>query len=91
MLCHYEIIYYSPTPETVFGRASGHPLPLGRSKRDGYDTYLVISNVQEEDEGEYICYGLNAVGRSENVNIFLNVQGETLLIGVVRLQCNSST
>ena len=44
----------------------------------------MISYVQEEDEGEYICYAENAAGRSEELIIVLDVQGESVLIKVVR-------
>ena len=69
-------IYWSPTPRVTFERADGQHLPVGRTNLDNFDTKLVISNVQEEDEGEYICYATNVAGRSENVTIFLDVQGK---------------
>ena len=50
----------------------------------------MISNVEEEDEGEYICYAENVAGRSEELAIVLDVQGELVLIGVVR-KCICST
>ena len=49
---------------------------MGRTNLDKFDTKLVISNVQEGDEGEYICYATNDAGHSKNVTIFLDVQGK---------------
>ena len=70
-----NFIHYSPTPQVFFERAEGQHLPVGRTRIENFDTELVISNVQEEDEGEYICYGSNTVGRSENVTLVLIVNG----------------
>ena len=80
---HCEIHIWSPTPRVLFERAAGQSLPLG-ARLANHDTELVISNVQEEDEGEYICYAENAAGRSEEFTIFLNIQGEFVFTGLVR-------
>ena len=63
---------------------AGQRLPEGRTNRDKDDTELAISNVQKEDEGEYICYAMNAAGRSENITISLDVQGKIGLTEVLK-------
>ena len=67
-------ILIRPTPRIDWERSGGQ-LPVGRYTKEQFDSELVISNVQEEDQGEYTCSGRNSMGRSDKVRIQLDVQG----------------
>ena len=60
-----------PTPNVSWRRVGG----MNRGNRENYDTELVLKNVKKSDEGEYRCWGRNSRGASEEVTIFVDVQG----------------
>ena len=74
---------WSPTPRVAFVRTAGQLLSPDEHRND-YDTELVIVNVTQEDEGEYICRGFNTAGMSETVTIVLDVQGKLVFIRMLQ-------
>ena len=64
-----------PSPGITWTRKNGVPLPKGRSFEEEFNSVLVIKDIHEEDEGDYVCTGTNAHG-SDSGNIFLDIQCE---------------
>ena len=78
-----SLLYYSPTPEVMFGRAQ-ESLPEYRSAIVNFGTEIYIWDVRQEDEGQYVCFAENDAGRSAYIVIELEVEGKYLHDDVIK-------
>ena len=74
LIGNYFLFLLSPTPRITWERrgGSGH-LPVGRHYIQNYGTELLITDIQEKDEGSYVCRGSNAIGEATST-IAIDVQ-----------------
>jgi hypothetical protein len=67
--CFY---YGNPTPSIIWRKLGGQ-LPVGRHIKQNFNSELTITNVEQSDEGEYVCTGSNKLEKSDTT-IRLDVQ-----------------
>ena len=68
------LVYCSPEPSLAWSKVHGK-MPIGRYNIINYNTEFTISNVQQSDEGEYLCRASNRNGVQDHM-IQIDVQGE---------------
>ena len=68
----------SPDPTLTWSKVGGQ-MPIGRYSLDRYNTELIIRNVQQSDEGDYMCRAANTNGNQDHV-IQIDVQGRLLFL-----------
>uniref|UniRef100_A0A8C8SDZ4 Neurofascin n=1 Tax=Pelusios castaneus TaxID=367368 RepID=A0A8C8SDZ4_9SAUR len=54
-----------PTPDIMWYKKGGE-LPAGKTKEENFNKALRISNVSEEDSGEYFCLAANRMGSTRH-------------------------
>ena len=71
-------MFSRPAPRVYWKKVKAN-LPIGRLENRYHGTLLKINEVKWQDEGDYVCTGLNAKGFS-TYTINVEVQGEKVIL-----------
>lgn len=78
----------SPTPDIAWYKKGGD-LPSDKAKFENFNKALRITNVSEEDSGEYFCLASNKMGSTRHT-ISVRVKG-TLCVFLIMMICQPYT
>jgi len=69
------LVHCSPEPSLTWSKVEGS-MPISRYNIINYNTEFTIWNVQQSDEGDYLCRASNANGAQDHT-IQIDVQGDS--------------